>query len=102
MFKHIGDLNLFLKIRWKTLVLESILIRLHASDIQSATFIRKMAIPQRFSCEFRKKKLRIDFLEQLRVTAFVTLTLLKYNFLFIMHFSLCYAQILYSRKAPAK
>ena len=64
-----------------------LLIKSQAPNLQTETLIRKKTPEQVFSCDFREIFENISIIEQLRVTESVTLTLLKQDFPFIMHFS---------------
>ena len=58
-----------------------------APNLQPETLIQKKTPVQVFSCDFREIFENTSIIEQLRVTESVTLTLLKHDFPFIMHFS---------------
>ena len=60
---------------------------LQISNLQSGTLIKSETLAQVFFCEFCEIYKNKFFIEQLRVTASIALTLLKYNFQFVVHFS---------------
>ena len=89
MFDQVDVLKNVCKVHWQTLMLESILMNTQASNLQSETLIKKAHQHTCFPVNFFKKLKNSCFLEQ--VHASVVLTLLKYDFQFIVHFSQTFA-----------
>ena len=87
LFDHRDVLKKLRNIHKKNTSSDGILIKLQASNRQSETLIKKSTPAQIFSQESCKNIKNTIFAKQLRVTASVFITLLKYSFRFIMHFS---------------
>ena len=111
VLSYLDVLNRLRKINRKISCWGVFLTKLQPSNFQFATLIKEEAPAQVLSCEFWEVFKNTFFIKHLCVTPSVTLTLLKYDFQFIVHFSPTVAtyQIIYQTqwiwyrwRAPAK
>ena len=80
--------------QWNTHALYSVsLLKLPSSNLLAETLIKKKSQAQMFSCKFCKMFKNTFFIDQHRVTASVTSTLLKFEIQFIMYFSPTFATL---------
>ena len=93
-----GGIDVLAKLRknpqWNTHALNSVsLVKLPSSNLLAETLIKKKSQAQMFSCKFCKMFKNTFFIDQHRVTASVTSTLLKFEIQFIMYFSPTFATL---------